>query len=231
MLYCTVNIKSVKRTLIVLSVFICTAVVFCLWALMAHGNPNAAQTGQALEEESYSRPFITVVTDSDAAYTAAFGEAAVSDSSVRIVDVPANVNLNPFSLNQSICLPLESAFISSDFGYRDHPINGRYSFHGGLDLASAEGSPIYAMLDGTVSKAEYHSSYGNYVVISHEEGVQTLYAHCLTLCVQPGDTVTKGTKVAEVGMTGSATGPHLHVELRYEGQRFDPSYLLGDNYS
>lgn len=230
MLYFTVSAKNVKRTLIVLLIFTVSALLFCCWALIAHGNHKSSAPGQAVSSsEPASQSLITVVSLSDTS-----GTPSVSDASTAFDEqpaVPAYINLSPFSLSENIHLPLESAFVSSSFGFRDHPINGRYAFHSGLDLAASEGSPICAMLDGTVSLAEYDSGYGNYIIIDHEDGVQTLYAHCLTLLAQEGDIVTRGTQIAEVGATGSATGPHLHVELRYKGQRYDPTYILGDIYS
>ncbi len=202
-----------------------------MWALLAHGN-HRQTTEVPVSLSDASAPLMTVISLSDAEPDDIERESvSVTQTIIQEPAAPAYVNLSPFSLNQSVHLPLDSAFVTSDFGFRDHPVNGKYAFHSGLDLAAAEGTPIFAMLDGTVTKAEHEAGYGNFVVIDHGENVQTLYAHCSVLHAQPGEKVTKGTVIAEVGQTGTATGPHLHVELRYNGQRFDPEYILGDSYS
>ena len=204
-------------------------IIFCSCALCAHSQAYD-KAGEAPEHtisgsEPTAQPPLMIVSLSD---TPSKGSA---DDSEEEASVPAYINLRPFSLSQPICLPLESAYISSSFGFRDHPINGEYLFHSGLDLAAAKGTEIRAIMDGTVITAAFESGYGNYIILEHDGGVQTLYAHCSVLCAEPGEAVAKGEKIAEVGATGSATGPHLHIELRYNGQRYDPAYILGGYYS
>ncbi len=123
--------------------------------------------------------------------------------------------------------PLDSAFISSHFGYRTNPVSGKYKLHGGLDLAACEGSPIYAVLSGEVTASKYSDSYGNYVVIDHKNGYETLYAHCSELLCSKGDAINKGDVIALVGSTGNSTGPHLHIEVRKDGERTDPEVYFG----
>ena len=118
--------------------------------------------------------------------------------------------------------------MSSRYGYRVHPISGEYSMHNGLDIAADKGSDVLATYDGIVISAGYSNSYGYYIIISHNETMKTLYAHCDKLLVGEGDTVQKGDKIATVGSTGRSTGPHLHFEVRVGNYRIDPEWLLSD---
>ena len=112
--------------------------------------------------------------------------------------------------------------ISSPYGWRVDPIDGSRSLHTGLDIAGTGlGSPVYASDNGTVIKSEYNGSgYGNYIVINHNNGYYTSYAHMNQRISQIGDTVAKGQVIGYVGQTGRATGPHLHFEAWYGGAPF-----------
>ena len=122
--------------------------------------------------------------------------------------------------------PLDDYELTSGFGYRVSPITGEAGIHTGLDMAADYGTSVYAAADGKVLDAAYDSSYGNYVKIQHEDNVVTIYAHCSRLCVEEGDEVEQGDKIAEVGSTGSSTGNHLHFEMRKGNIRIDPQYAL-----
>ena len=114
-------------------------------------------------------------------------------------------------------------YITSKWGYRTHPISGQWALHDGTDISGAgvNGKPIVAAYSGTVIAAQYYGGYGNTVRISHGTGVVTLYAHCSSLAVKTGDVVKKGQVIAYVGMSGSATGPHLHFSLFLKGESVD----------
>lgn len=112
--------------------------------------------------------------------------------------------------------------ISSGFGDRRDPIDGTHKRHSGLDIAAPEGSAIRAAMSGTVRFAGESKGYGNLVIIEHEDGLETRYAHCKSLDVREGDTVASGQVIASVGETGRATGPHLHFEVRQDGVAADP---------
>lgn len=116
--------------------------------------------------------------------------------------------------------------LTSAFGYRNHPITGKYLFHGGVDIGADEGSPIVAFSDGVVEYIGEDESYGLYTQIDHGNGVKTFYAHCRQLCVAKGQQVTAGEKVATVGSTGRTTGAHLHLEIKCGELRVDPSYYM-----
>ena len=115
--------------------------------------------------------------------------------------------------------------ITSQFGYRVDPITGEVSSHTGTDIACAEGTPILAAADGTVTVANgldsWGGSYGYYIQIDHGGGLETLYAHCSSICVTTGQQVQVGQVIGYVGHTGRVTGSHLHLEMRVNGSCVD----------
>lgn len=159
---------------------------------------------------------------------------AVSSAELSRCDAQIAVSESETAVQMSVTVfsdfsaPLDYARITSHYGYRTNPISGQYKLHSGLDLACSAGSPIYAVQDGVVTVSEYSDSYGYYIIIEHENGYQTLYAHCSKLLRNKGDSVYKGEKIALVGSTGNSTGPHLHIELRLDGERLDPEPFFGE---
>lgn len=115
---------------------------------------------------------------------------------------------------------------SSDYGWRMHPISHERKFHGGIDLAAAEGTEIRAAQRGVVTFAGHRPGYGKTVEIRHPDGTLGRYAHSSRLHVRVGDRVDAGEGIADVGHTGSATGPHLHFEVRRNGHPIDPQRYL-----
>ena len=115
--------------------------------------------------------------------------------------------------------------ITSQFGHRVDPITGEVSSHTGTDIACAEGTPILAAADGTVTVANgldsWGGSYGYYIQIDHGGGLETLYAHCSSICVTTGQQVQTGQVIGYVGHTGRATGNHLHLEVLINKTRAD----------
>ena len=115
--------------------------------------------------------------------------------------------------------------ITSQFGHRVDPITGEVSSHTGTDIACAEGTPILAAADGIVTVANgldsWGGSYGYYIQIDHGGGLETLYAHCSSICVTTGQQVQAGEVIGYVGHTGRVTGNHLHLEVRIDGNRAD----------
>jgi murein DD-endopeptidase MepM/ murein hydrolase activator NlpD len=115
-----------------------------------------------------------------------------------------------------------NARIGSSFGYRRDPFTRRARFHSGLDIKAAHGDPVAASLAGTVQFAGWYHGYGNWVVIDHGGGVTTHYAHLSSFAVEQGQKVARGTVVGYAGRTGRATSPHLHYEVRIDGNPVDP---------
>ena len=122
------------------------------------------------------------------------------------------------SLGISLIRPV-SGIITSRFGAGSRI---RRSSHTGLDIATSTGTPIQAAASGTVTFSGYKGSYGNMIVITHSNGVQTYYGHCSKLYVSAGTTVSQGQTIAAVGSTGNSTGPHLHLEVRVNGVAYNP---------
>ena len=121
--------------------------------------------------------------------------------------------------------------ITSQFGHRVDPITGEVSSHTGTDIACAEGTPILAAADGIVTVANgldsWGGSYGYYIQIDHGGGLETLYAHCSSICVTTGQQVQAGQVIGYVGHTGRATGSHLHLEVHVNGSRTDAMRYFG----
>lgn len=112
--------------------------------------------------------------------------------------------------------------VSSRFGWRQDPLTGETSFHQGVDIAVAYGRDVKAAADGVVSFAGVQNGYGNTVVIDHQDGRQTRYAHLSHELVRAGDVVTEGQVLGQSGNSGRSTGPHLHFEMLVNGRPVDP---------
>ena len=116
--------------------------------------------------------------------------------------------------------------VSSSYGWRSDPFRGQARFHGGIDLAARYGTQVPAAAAGTVVKAEDQGAYGLTVVVRHDNGFESRYAHLSSLDVQAGDRVSQGQQVGRVGSTGRSTGPHLHFEVTQAGRRVDPERFV-----
>jgi len=116
--------------------------------------------------------------------------------------------------------------ISSPYGYRIHPILGYLKLHTGIDFGVGYGTPIHACDSGLVIYATWMGGYGNVIIVDHGHGISTLYAHQSSLAVGTGSLVARGQVVGYVGSTGFSTGPHLHFEVRVNGNPVDPMGYL-----
>ena len=119
-----------------------------------------------------------------------------------------------------------SSRITSQYGYRIHPVYKTKKFHSGIDIGAPYGVDILAAADGTVTLATTNGGYGKCIIINHGSGITTLYGHNSTLLVSVGNKVTKGQVIAKAGSTGVSTGPHLHFEVRINGSTTDPMQYL-----
>lgn len=117
--------------------------------------------------------------------------------------------------------------VTSPYGNRIHPVLRERIFHTGIDIAASSGTAILAANDGRVIYTGYRGSYGNTVMIDHGGGIVTLYAHASSILVSEGQDVKRGDTVARVGSTGRSTGPHLHFEVRENGNYVNPSKYIG----
>ncbi len=128
---------------------------------------------------------------------------------------------------QAYVQPVAGYTLSSGYGWRKHPITKKKTFHDGVDLACAEGTPILAAMDGIVDYTLYSASGGNSVRLRHAGGVETGYCHMQYTFVRAGEQVKAGQVIGTAGSTGNATGPHLHFSLLYNDCYYDPSEMLG----
>ena len=130
--------------------------------------------------------------------------------------------------NGVLTFPVPSYYgVTSEYGWRGDPFSGGQSFHMGIDLGASMGAPVLAAGDGRIILQEYHWSYGNYVVIDHGNGLSTVYAHMSAFTKPFGSVVKAGEQIGAIGTTGASTGPHLHFEVRVNGQHTQPRGYLG----
>ena len=127
--------------------------------------------------------------------------------------------------------------VTSGYGYRKDPINGKTAFHNGVDIAASRGTPILAVKSGVVTRANWYSGFGNCVIIYHGDGISTLYGHCdngnssrPTFEVKEGDAVKAGDVIAYIGTTGRSTGYHLHFSVLKDSTYVNPDDSLPDGY-
>ncbi|MBE6960987.1 MAG: M23 family metallopeptidase [Ruminococcaceae bacterium] len=140
-------------------------------------------------------------------------------------NLPDHVNLQQMVLGFDYCTPVLGE-VSSYFGYRKDPLVGKERFHYGLDITADEGAEIVSFADGVVTVTADSSSYGKYLIVAHDNGCTTLYAHCKTIHAHSGQNVKMGERIAQVGDSGQATGPHLHFELQQNGVYLNPVYYV-----
>jgi hypothetical protein len=124
-------------------------------------------------------------------------------------------------------LPPQYREVTSPFGERVNPVVGVLSFHEGADIAAPEGTPVYAVLSGTVTFAGWDNALGNCLVVSSPGGVRVMYGHLSAFAAAAGDQVAAGQTVAYTGNTGWSTGPHLHLQVEVNGRPCDPLEWLG----
>jgi murein DD-endopeptidase MepM/ murein hydrolase activator NlpD len=130
------------------------------------------------------------------------------------------------ALGELFIYPLRGARLTSPFGWRNDPISGVRRHHAAIDLAAPTGTTVKAAMDGKVSSAGFNSTYGKYIILSHGNEYQTMYAHLNQVSVKQGDRVIQGAKIGEVGSTGYSTGPHLHFAIYKNGRPVNPLDFL-----
>ncbi|MBR1969310.1 MAG: peptidoglycan DD-metalloendopeptidase family protein [Clostridia bacterium] len=156
---------------------------------------------------------------------------AIYESAERAEQALINSNKNALSYSSNpvkytggkFLWPVPSSSrITSQYGYRIHPVYKTKKFHSGIDIGAGYGVDILASADGTVTLAATNGGYGKCVIVNHGSGITTLYAHNSSLLVSQGEKVTKGQVIAKAGSTGVSTGPHLHFEVRVNGATANP---------
>jgi len=129
------------------------------------------------------------------------------------------------ALGQLVIWPIRGP-ISSNFGYRPNPFTGIRQFHNGLDIVGPLNMEVKAAMDGRIAETGYSSVYGNFIIMTHPESYQTLYAHLNAIKVRQGQTITQGTTIGLLGSTGYSTGPHVHFGVFKNGKAIDPLKIL-----
>jgi murein DD-endopeptidase MepM/ murein hydrolase activator NlpD len=154
------------------------------------------------------------------------------DSELEIALSLLDLRLNRWSALQRVMrtlplsVPLEQYELSSGYGQRKDPINGRKAMHRGQDFRASMKSPVYATAPGKVTHAGWSGAYGRMIEIDHGHGVRTRYAHLKKILVKKGQQVANREKIGLVGSSGRSTGPHLHYEVRYKGVPLNPKKFL-----
>ena len=139
---------------------------------------------------------------------------------------PEGCSLDTYAPDCPLNAPIQGYTVTSPYGWRKNPFTQKSDFHKGSDLAIAEGTNVHPMIKGIVQKSSYNPSYGNYVLIVHENGVATRYCHMQYVFVRQGERVGTEDVLGTVGQTGAATGPHLHFEIMHNDIRYDPTKAL-----
>lgn len=143
--------------------------------------------------------------------------------------LPAGATMEYYELGLSDLITPVLGEITSAYGYRNHPVDGEYSFHSGVDVAANIGTSVAAFASGTVDFIGESEAYGLYIQLDHGNDVTTFYCHCSELYAQKGENVYAGQIIAAVGDTGNTTGPHLHLELKKDGMLLNPAYYINVN--
>lgn len=196
---------------------------------------DKGEAAQAVEVSAYPDRYRnyepvaeTILTTLTGTTTTASAGASTGDATVPAVQTVAESSRVVFPV------PAGTWVLTSEYGPRVHPISGESSFHTGTDFAAPDGTPILAAADGTVTVAEFSGGYGGLIVIEHTlngQTVATAYGHMWEtgIHVQPGETVTAGQHIGDIGSSGNSTGPHLHFEVRTggtDGEHTDPAAWL-----
>jgi len=175
------------------------------------------------KEEFTSEPETKPQTTTDTAHTTT--SVAVHTMSANTIEQTVPLKLE-YKKKTNMTAPLNGGVYTSYFGERTDPIEGGDDYHKGVDIAADEGEPIKAVFDGAVYSVGEDERSGKYVFLEHGKGIMTFYCHCSEILVREGESVKQGEVVALVGSTGYSTGPHLHFEVRINGESIDPLPLL-----
>ena len=195
-------------------------------AMLIAASPVSAQTEATAAQISGKVP--SLVDGADSPFGKGDEEFGQLFASWKSLD-NGNWSMAPAQIAVSVpsLMPIDATRVTGVFGMREHPILHRYKAHKGIDLAAPSGTPVYAAADGIVARAEWFSTYGNYIQIEHGGEIETRYAHLSAYAIASGDRVRKGDLIGYVGSTGRSTGPHLHYEVRVAGEAVNPMpYLL-----
>lgn len=176
-----------------------------------------------LAEEKAAREEAKRISQQKVAEEKAAREEANRSSQQKVAEEKADSQPSVAATSSRLAWPAATYNITSYYGYRSNPFGyGPSEFHAGVDIAGPSGTSIYAADGGTVTHAGWKGSYGNLIIISHGNGMETRYAHLSGFGVSVGQSVSRGQRIASMGTTGRSTGPHLHFEVRINGNTQNP---------
>jgi murein DD-endopeptidase MepM/ murein hydrolase activator NlpD len=187
------------------------------------GIPYTAENGDSWEKiaEKFSVPLNAIVDANDiqSAELLAGAQIFIPGAKMRSEDLKT-------ALGELYIFPVQGGRISSNFGWRKDPFTGDRRYHNAIDIAANNGVTVKATSDGKVTTAGFSPVFGNYIIVSHSNGYQSMYAHLSVTSVKQGVRVNQGQKIGEVGSTGHSTGPHLHFAVYKNGRAVNPLELL-----
>lgn len=186
---------------------------------------NKAQNDKATAEQAFNELEASSQQIGDMLRSRAAARAAAASGSDSSGGGSDSSYYQPVSGSGRFIWPVNGV-ITSPFGYRNHPIFGRQILHSGIDIGVDSGTPVHAADSGVVVEAGWLGGYGYAVVIDHGNGLSTLYGHNSSLNVSAGQSVSQGQVIAYSGSTGNSTGPHVHFEVRANGDPVDPTGYL-----
>lgn len=192
-------------------------------AILYQAQNDKAVAEQAYNEYQQSSQAIAEMLRQRAADRAAQAAAAAAQASSG--GCGGSDYYQPVSGSGAMIWPVNGV-VTSPYGYRTHPIFGTTIYHSGIDIGVDYGTPVHAADGGVVVEAGWISGYGYAVIIDHGNGLSTLYGHNQELAVSEGQSVSQGQVIAYAGSTGNSTGPHVHFEVRANGDPVDPSAYL-----
>ena len=187
-----------------------------------------AQKSETQAQSNYQKEFISHLKTNRQALESAISQLEKDSRSISVLIRQRSIGDRHgivITGNGAISLPVD-AEITSLFGYRMHPILGYQKFHSGIVFGADSGTTIRAAAAGVVIFADWYGGYGNAVIVDHGGGITTLYGHTEGFYIANGQAVQKGQPIAAVGSTGLSTGPHLHFEVRKDGEPIDPAQFL-----
>ncbi|MGN0487479.1 MAG: M23 family metallopeptidase [Acutalibacteraceae bacterium] len=190
---------------------------------------GSEEPSSAADESEASETTVSQESDTDDQSDQTEEAKGQGGEDLQIYKAQANTSFAPVKLTAPILPPIKNGRFTSGFGYRINPITGKFSFHTGLDIAAESGTNIRAVLNGTVLKTGEDERAGKYILLSHSDSLVTFYCHCSDILAEKGAVIRQGETLAKVGSTGWSTGPHLHFEVRKDGIRYNPAWLLGDS--
>lgn len=235
------KVREDDAVLLVQSLLCLAAVVLCvavrallpsMWEVLRAEGSAALSSGIGFEEDTEFVRFASVAVDRLeeeinrwAGVAEEGGIGGFADEPLSDRKVPEGASLEEVLFDRTFTLPLAGS-VTSPFGFRVNPLTGGDEFHMGTDISAAVGTPVAAACGGQVTKTGYSAGRGNYMIVRHGSGVQTLYQHLSCGLVRAGEIVQEGQIIALSGETGNVTGPHLHLEILVDGVRVNPAYVF-----